>query len=64
VRLCGEAGAAAEAEADFAAAVKRARDLAIGVPEGILLITGSHYVLAPARVALSLCEDSANGQRH
>jgi dihydrofolate synthase/folylpolyglutamate synthase len=63
-RLCGEAGVAAESEADFGAAVMRARDLAVGPPEGLLLITGSHYVLAPARAALRLCEDSAHGQRH
>jgi len=63
-RLCGEVGVAAESEADFAVAVKRARDLAVGLPEGVLLITGSHYVLAPARAALGLCEDSAHGQRH
>jgi dihydrofolate synthase/folylpolyglutamate synthase len=63
-RMWGEAGLAAEPEADFAAAVKRARDLAVGLPEGVLLITGSHYVLAPARAALRLCEDSGDGHRH
>ena len=63
-RLCGEAGVAAEPEAEFAAAVKRARDLAVGLPEGVLLVTGSHYVLAPARAALRLCEDSNDGHRH
>jgi dihydrofolate synthase/folylpolyglutamate synthase len=61
---CEEAGLAAEQEPDFKEAVGRGRQLAAEMPGGILLITGSHYVLAPARDALSLCEDSANGQRH
>jgi dihydrofolate synthase/folylpolyglutamate synthase len=61
---CAQAGLAAEQEPDFAAAVKRGRELASELPGGVLLITGSHYVLAPARDALSLCEDSADGQRH
>ncbi|HXS32723.1 MAG TPA: cyanophycin synthetase [Solirubrobacterales bacterium] len=61
---CEEAGLAAEQEPDFKAAVGRGRQLASELPGGILLITGSHYVLAPARAALSLCEDSANGNRH
>lgn len=62
-RLCEEAGVAAEPEADFAAAVKRGRDLALGLPGGLLLITGSHYVLAPARAVLRLCEDGGDGTR-
>jgi dihydrofolate synthase/folylpolyglutamate synthase len=61
--LCGEVGQAAEAEADFGEAVRRARALALA-SGGVLLITGSHYVLAPARDALSLCEDSSNGREH
>jgi dihydrofolate synthase / folylpolyglutamate synthase len=61
-RACGEAGLGAEAEVDFGAAVRRARALAVDIA-GILLVTGSHYVLAPARDALSLCEDSAGGQQ-
>ena len=56
-------GVEVEAVADFGAAVARARDLALGLG-GILLVTGSHYVLAPARDALRLCEDSANGRPH
>jgi dihydrofolate synthase/folylpolyglutamate synthase len=56
VRACGEAGIQAEAEPDFAAAMLRARELAREAG-GILLVTGSHYVLAPARAALGLCED-------
>ncbi len=64
VHACQEAGLAAEAEPDFKAAVGWGRQLASELPGGILLVTGSHYVLAPARDALSLCEDSANGHRH
>ncbi len=61
---CEEVGLPAEREPDFSAAVERGRQLASELPEGILLITGSHYVLAPARDALRLCEDSADGHRH
>jgi dihydrofolate synthase/folylpolyglutamate synthase len=53
---CAEVGISAEAEPNFAAAMLRARDLAREAG-GILLVTGSHYVLAPARAALGLCED-------
>ena len=56
-RACRAAGLAAEAEPDFAAAVRRGRALAAAAPGGILLVSGSHYVLAPARAALRLCED-------
>jgi dihydrofolate synthase/folylpolyglutamate synthase len=62
-RACEEAGLAAEPEPDFGAAVRRGRELASEAPGGILLITGSHYVLAPARDALGVCEDSADGNR-
>jgi dihydrofolate synthase/folylpolyglutamate synthase len=58
---CEELGLAAERELDFGAAVARGRDLASRLPDGILVITGSHYVLAPARAAVLLCEDSADG---
>src|SRR5262249_52746920 len=58
---CREAGLAAEQVPDFKAAVLRGRDLAADLPGGVLLITGSHYVLAPARAALRLCEDAENG---
>jgi hypothetical protein len=27
----------------------------------MLLVTGSHYVLAPARAVLRLCEDAGDG---
>ncbi len=56
-RACEAAGLAAEAEADFAKALRRARLLAAEEPAGMLLVTGSHYVLAPAREELGLCED-------
>jgi dihydrofolate synthase/folylpolyglutamate synthase len=61
---CGEVGLAAEQEPDFGAALRRARELALELPGGMLLVTGSHYVLAPARAALRLCEDSADGIGH
>jgi dihydrofolate synthase/folylpolyglutamate synthase len=63
-QACAEAGLRAEQEPDFGAAVGRARRLASELPGGILLITGSHYVLAPARDALRLCEDSSDGHEH
>jgi dihydrofolate synthase/folylpolyglutamate synthase len=52
-RFCLDAGLTAEAEPDFAAAVRRARALAAGPPRRMLLVTGSHYVLGPARAALA-----------
>jgi len=52
-RVCAEAGLATEAEPDFAAAVARGRGLALEA-DGVLLVTGSHYALAPARQALGL----------
>jgi dihydrofolate synthase/folylpolyglutamate synthase len=55
-RICAESGLAAEAEPDFGTAVARGRELAQDAG-GILLVTGSHYALAPARAALRLCED-------
>ncbi len=55
-RACGEAGIPAEAEPNLAAAVLRARELAREAG-GVLLVTGSHYALSPARAALGLCED-------
>ncbi|HUC08129.1 MAG TPA: cyanophycin synthetase [Solirubrobacterales bacterium] len=58
---CAEAGLPAEQVPDFKAAVLRGRQLATTLPAGMLLVTGSHYVLAPARAALGLCEDADNG---
>jgi dihydrofolate synthase / folylpolyglutamate synthase len=54
--LCLEAGVEAEAAPAFEAAIARGRELALEAG-GVLLVTGSHYVLAPARAALGLCED-------
>jgi dihydrofolate synthase/folylpolyglutamate synthase len=52
--LCERAGIlAVEAVEDFGAAVARGRDLARG-SGGVLLVTGSHYALAPARATLGL----------
>jgi len=55
-RICSEVGLSAEVEAGFDVAVARGRELALETG-GVLLVTGSHYALAPARVALALCED-------
>jgi len=49
--IARQAGVEAEAVEDFGAALSRARDLAREL-DGVLLVTGSHYVLAPARGAL------------
>jgi dihydrofolate synthase/folylpolyglutamate synthase len=52
--VCEQAGLTAEAEPDFARALGRAADLAAEPPAGIVLVTGSHYAIAPARAALQL----------
>jgi dihydrofolate synthase/folylpolyglutamate synthase len=46
---CAEAGLEAEAEPGFDAALRRARELATADPAALLLITGSHYAIGPAR---------------
>jgi dihydrofolate synthase/folylpolyglutamate synthase len=51
-RMCREAGVGAEAEPSFELAVRRASVLAVEPPEGVLLIAGSNYGIAPARAAL------------
>ncbi len=51
--LLEEAGVHAESEPDFATAIHRAHELAQQPPEAALLVTGSHYALAPARSALA-----------
>lgn len=51
-RACGAVGLDAEAETDFAVAIRRGRELA-DTAGGILLVAGSHYALAPARAALA-----------
>jgi dihydrofolate synthase / folylpolyglutamate synthase len=50
------AGAEAEVVEDLGAAIERGRRLALELG-GILLVTGSHYALAPAREAIRLWED-------
>ncbi len=52
-QVCEAAGLRAEPQPEFAAAVERARELALETPDGVLLITGSHHALAPARAALA-----------
>ncbi len=52
VAACGAVGLVAEAEPDFEAALLRSSLLAAEPPEGALLITGSHYGIAPARAVL------------
>jgi dihydrofolate synthase/folylpolyglutamate synthase len=49
---CAAVGLPAEEEPDFATALARARQHAASIPDGVLLVTGSHYALAPARAAL------------
>jgi dihydrofolate synthase/folylpolyglutamate synthase len=51
-RHCAAAGVPAEAEAAFEPAIRRGRELAIELG-GMLLVTGSHYAIAPARAALA-----------
>jgi len=53
---CAAAGLPAEQVPDFAGAIERGRRLAVE-SRGMLVISGSHYALAPARAALRLCED-------
>jgi dihydrofolate synthase/folylpolyglutamate synthase len=60
-QACREAGLSAEQVPDFGTAVRRGRELAAEQAGGILLVTGSHYVLAPARAVLRLCEDGGDG---
>jgi folylpolyglutamate synthase/dihydropteroate synthase len=50
--ICEEMGLRAEAEADFEAAILRAQALAVQKSEAAVLITGSHYAIAPARALL------------
>lgn len=51
--VCERAGLAAVAERDFAAALRRATELASEPPEGVVLVAGSHYGIAPARAVLA-----------
>jgi dihydrofolate synthase/folylpolyglutamate synthase len=52
-RICRAEGLESEAEPRLEDALARARELASAPPGGVLLLTGSHYLLAPARAALS-----------
>jgi dihydrofolate synthase / folylpolyglutamate synthase len=54
--ICEAAGLNAEAQPDFEAALHRAIALAAEPPEGLVLVAGSHYAIAPAR--------SVRGFRH
>jgi dihydrofolate synthase/folylpolyglutamate synthase len=49
--LCGAHGLEAIAEPDLDTALRRATELACGTFAGILVVTGSHYLIAPARAA-------------
>jgi dihydrofolate synthase/folylpolyglutamate synthase len=51
--ICEAAGLAAEAQPEFETALERALALAVEEPEGLVLIAGSHYAIAPARAALA-----------
>jgi dihydrofolate synthase / folylpolyglutamate synthase len=51
--LCREAGLAAAAEPGFEAALRRASALASEPPVGAVLVTGSHYAIAPVRAVLA-----------
>jgi len=53
VAACEEAGLAAEAESGFEAALRHAVALASEDPEGVVLVAGSHYAIAPARAGLN-----------
>jgi dihydrofolate synthase/folylpolyglutamate synthase len=50
---CDEIGLAAEVEPRLDLALRRGRELAAAEPEGLLLVTGSHYAIAPARGLIS-----------
>jgi dihydrofolate synthase / folylpolyglutamate synthase len=50
---CGKAGLAAEVEPDLETALRRAVSLAAEPPEGVVLVAGSHYAIAPARASLA-----------
>ncbi|HKO36887.1 MAG TPA: cyanophycin synthetase [Solirubrobacterales bacterium] len=50
--ICAGIGLAAEVEPRFDLALRRGRELVGAEPEGLLLITGSHYAIAPARTLI------------
>ena len=47
--ICEAVGLAAEVEPGFEAALERAITVASAEPEGLVLVDGSHYAIAPAR---------------
>jgi dihydrofolate synthase/folylpolyglutamate synthase len=47
--LCQAHGLEASAEPDLEAALRRATELACGTFAGVLVVTGSHYLIGPAR---------------
>jgi dihydrofolate synthase / folylpolyglutamate synthase len=49
--LCQAHGLEATAEPDLELALRRATELACGTFAGVLVVTGSHYLIGPARVA-------------
>jgi dihydrofolate synthase / folylpolyglutamate synthase len=51
--ICTGIGLAAEIEPRLDLALRRGRELAAAEPEGLLLVTGSHYAIAPARGLIS-----------
>jgi dihydrofolate synthase/folylpolyglutamate synthase len=55
--LCERAGLTAEAESDFETALRRVVARATEDPEGLALVAGSHYAIAPAR---ALCRRDEN----
>jgi dihydrofolate synthase/folylpolyglutamate synthase len=51
--ICAATGLEAEAQPDLASALRRAVALAGEDPEGLVLVAGSHYAIAPARALLN-----------
>jgi dihydrofolate synthase/folylpolyglutamate synthase len=51
--FCAEIGLVAEVEPRLDLALRRGRELAATEPESLLLVTGSHYAIAPARALVS-----------
>jgi dihydrofolate synthase/folylpolyglutamate synthase len=49
--LCRANGLEAVAEPDLGAALRRSTELACGTFAGVLVVTGSHYLIGPARAA-------------
>jgi len=60
---CAEAGLPGEVQPALPEALRRARELALKPPGGVLLVTGSNYLLAPARAELSEAVRAQDGVR-